>query len=199
MNDAATGSSAPAPVKQRLGWYITLCVIFLGCAAATFGYIASYPLLRSTAIGFVNFAFCLFIITAPIIFGAALFAPSQQWIAAIKVHASLYFAYVLLLSHKLGPSGGLFGSILLFILLVELVLLVAALGRAPEDACELEGAPLLFSGLTLAVLGGCACGFLVWLAVVRVGILDVTSPAEQQLLRRSSELGPRIPVMHHSR
>ncbi len=198
MSDIEAGSAIPAPVKLSLAGYTALlCTIFVCCAAAIFSYFAAYPLLRSAAIGAVNAGFWLFTITAPIVFGAAFLLPKRDLIASAKVHASLYVTYVLILAQKLGPTATDFISFLFFILFIELVLLVVLLQRAPKEDRELSGAPWLFSALTVALLAGSACGALIWYAAVRAEIADKIYPAEERLLRRSSDVGPCNPVMHH--
>lgn len=199
MGDIEAGPAIPAPVKRSpAGYSVLLCLIFVCCAVAIFSYFAAYPLLRSAAIGAVNAGFLVLPITAPIVFGLAFLLPKRDVIAAAKVHASLYAAYVLILSYKVGPADRDSISLLFLVLFVELILLVALLQRAPKEARELSGAPWLFSGLTVALLAGSACGALIWYAAVRAEIVDKTSPAEQRLPHRSSSVGTRIAVMRHS-
>jgi cellobiose-specific phosphotransferase system component IIC len=89
------------------------------------------------------------------------------------VHASLYTSYALVLACKLGPLDSDFVSLLFFILLIELVLLGMVMQQTQEAAREINGAPWLFSALTIAMLAGAACGALAWRLAVRADIVHV--------------------------
>jgi hypothetical protein len=149
-------------------WLALLMVIAVCCAVASFGYFATYPLLRETAGDIADSGFLIFTITAPVVLGAALFAPGRQWTAAAKVHASLYAAFIVVLfvtsepGHS-SPGDGLAGLILILlfgILIFELVVVFIAVRRSPVADRELA-TPWLLSGLTVALLVGWGRGF--WL------------------------------------
>jgi hypothetical protein len=174
VSAAEAKSSDSASSKQKLVWYVALLgFIFVGCAIAMFSYFLTYPQLRRAAITIQQTGFWLFTITAPLVFGFAFFLRGKDLIAAAKVHASLYAAYALVLACKLGPLDSDFVSLLIFILLIELVLLGMVMQRTPEAACEINGAPWLFSTLTIAMLAGSACGALAWRLAVRADIVHV--------------------------
>ena len=156
------------PLERNPIWFFILGASFVGCAVASFSYLATYPSLRRLAGGLVQFALLLFTMWAPFVFAVALRAPSQQWIAAAKVHASLYVAFVAVLSLKGRSLGSDFLTMLYFILVIELSLLLIAIEKAPSGARELERAPWLGIGLTVALLGGWACGSLFWSVIARL-------------------------------
>jgi hypothetical protein len=141
-------------------WLAPLMVIAVCCAVASFGYFATYPLLSEAAGDIAETGFLIFTITAPVLLGPALIAPGRQWIAAAKVHASLYAAFIVVLSvtsetgHS-SPGESFAGPIfiLLFgILIFELVVVFIAVRRLPVADRELTSAPWLLSGLTVALL-----------------------------------------------
>lgn len=140
-----------------------LGVVFVACAAASFSYFVTYPWLRNAVRGLAQFALLLFTLLAPIFFGAALIAPNRQWIAAVKVHAALYTAFMAVLTVTLGPRHDLTDSltILYGILVFELFLIVIAVNRLPLAARQ-TGGPWVFTGLTIALFGGWAVGALAW-------------------------------------
>jgi hypothetical protein len=178
------GSSAPAPTRHNRPWYVALLVIiFICCAIPIFSYFLTYPRLRGAAVYISQFSFYLFSITAPFVFGLAFFLPGRDLIAVAKVHASLYVAFTLILACKLGPLDTDFVSLLFFILLIELFLLGTVMQRAPATTREVNGAPWLFSALTIALLAGSACGAFAWRMAVRADIvyeLPVTGRGYQQ-------------------
>jgi hypothetical protein len=156
-------------IARNRAWSLTLGVIFVGCAAASFGYFVTYPWLRSAVRGLAQFALLLFTILAPIFFGAALIAPSRQWIAAVRVHAALYTAFMAVLTVSLGPrhyladsSAVLTLTILYGILVFELFMVVIAVDRLPSAERQIDGGPWLFTGLTIVLFGGWAVGALAW-------------------------------------
>jgi hypothetical protein len=156
-------------IGRNPAWLLTLGIIFVGCAAASFGYFFTYPWLRSAVRGLAQFALLLFTFLAPVFFGAALYAPSRQWIAAVKVHAALYTAFMAVLTVTLGPRHALADSvavlaltILYGILVFELFLAVIAVDRLPSAERQTAGGPWLFTGLTIALFGGWAVGALAW-------------------------------------
>ena len=155
-------------IGRNPAWSLILGVIFVGCAAASFGYFVTYPWLHRAVRGLAQFALLLFTLLAPICFGAALIAPSQQWIATVKVHAALYTAFMAVLTVTLGPGhyhadslAVLILTILYGILVFELFLVVIAVDRLPSAERQ-TGGPWLFTGLTIALFGGWAMGALAW-------------------------------------
>jgi hypothetical protein len=75
---------------------------------------------------------------------------------------------VAVLSLKGRSLGSDFLTMLYFILVIELSLLLIAIEKAPPGARELERAPWLGIGLTVALLGGWACGSLIWSVIARL-------------------------------
>jgi hypothetical protein len=119
-----------------------------------------------------------------VFFGGALFAPSRQWIAAVKIHAALYAVFMVILAVTIQPGHSLADSftdliltILIGILVFELFLLVIAIHQSPPAAREIAGAPWLFTSLTFALLGGWAAGVVVWSETVPARIVAAAESA----------------------
>jgi hypothetical protein len=170
-------------IERNRTWSVSLAAIFLGCAVAAFGYLATYPSFQPAVWAHALLALMLFTLTAPVFFGGALLAPSRQWITAATVHATLYAAFMVVLTatfERRHSLGDIFAfeilTVLWGILLFELFLLLIAIHRSPP-AARADGVPWLFTSLAAALLGGWAAGVVVWSETVPARIVAAAESA----------------------
>jgi hypothetical protein len=167
-----------------------LLAIALGSAALTFGFFHDYPAFAKghrdpPLAGLAAAALFILLLTAPVLWIAALVGRAAISLGALEAHAALFgvFLFVILLTNSPGHSspGEAFGVAAFFvvwlILAVEgivLAIAIAAMREPPPDPASLLA---LGPGLSAALFGGWVVGVLAWSSLLPPRVIAAAEAA----------------------